>query len=206
MGKITNYPLVSSASEDDVILLDGEEGTRIIKEKDLRDLICEQIHSVILPIGIISPYGGAEAPDKWLLCHGQEVSRIYYAELFEVIGTSFGAGDGSTTFKIPDLRGEFVRGAGTNSRSGCGSGGNVGEHQAPTQHINLQTHMTSNDQWIGAPTVNSQGSNTFDTNSANVTRYIFGQGVSKYASGAIPAFFTSRPTNTSVNYIIKAMK
>ena len=56
------------------------------------------------------------APDGWLICDGSQVSRTTYSDLFSVIGTTFGSGDGSTTFTLPDLRAAFVRGAG--SRAG----------------------------------------------------------------------------------------
>lgn len=62
------------------------------------------------PVGSIQAYGGATAPFGWLLCQGQAVSRATYAELFGVIGTSFGAGDGSTTFNVPDLRDKVLVG------------------------------------------------------------------------------------------------
>ena len=57
------------------------------------------------PVGTILPYPSEEAPSGWLICDGREVSRTKYARLFAVIGTRFGAGDGSTTFNLPDLRG-----------------------------------------------------------------------------------------------------
>lgn len=52
---------------------------------------------------------------NWFLCNGQAISRTTYAELFSIIGTNFGAGDGSTTFNLPDYRGKFLRGLGGNS-------------------------------------------------------------------------------------------
>jgi microcystin-dependent protein len=55
--------------------------------------------------GEIRLYGGTTAPTGWLLCYGHTVSRTTYAALFAVIGTTFGAGDGSTTFALPDFRG-----------------------------------------------------------------------------------------------------
>lgn len=57
-----------------------------------------------LPIGAITEYGALDAPTNWLICDGSAVSRTDYAELFAVIGTSFGAGNGSTTFNLPDFR------------------------------------------------------------------------------------------------------
>jgi microcystin-dependent protein len=60
--------------------------------------------------GEIRTYGGTSAPTGWLLCYGQAISRTTYAALFAVIGTTYGSGDGSTTFNVPDLRGRFPLG------------------------------------------------------------------------------------------------
>jgi len=60
--------------------------------------------------GMLMPYAGATAPTGWLLCYGQAVNRTTYADLFAVVGTTYGAGDGSTTFNLPDLRGRVVAG------------------------------------------------------------------------------------------------
>ena len=65
-----------------------------------------------IPIGSIIPYGNSVVPETYLLCDGQAVSRTDYPELFAIIGTSFGSGDGSTTFNVPDYRDKFVLGAG----------------------------------------------------------------------------------------------
>jgi microcystin-dependent protein len=64
------------------------------------------------PTGAISPFGGSSAPAGWLLCNGAAVSRTTYADLFGVIGTTFGTGDGSTTFNLPNLNGRVPVGAG----------------------------------------------------------------------------------------------
>ena len=61
--------------------------------------------------GMVMPYAGsAGAPTGWLLCYGQEVSRTTYADLYTAIGITYGVGDGSTTFTLPDLRGRVVAG------------------------------------------------------------------------------------------------
>lgn len=62
------------------------------------------------PTGAIQAFSYATAPDGWLECDGAEVSRTEYSKLYEVIGDTYGSGDGSTTFNIPDLRGQFIRG------------------------------------------------------------------------------------------------
>lgn len=66
-----------------------------------------------LPSGMIVSFGGSSAPKGWLLCNGAAVSRTTYKNLFSAIGTSYGAGDGSTTFNLPDLRESVPVGAGT---------------------------------------------------------------------------------------------
>jgi phage-related tail fiber protein len=60
--------------------------------------------------GAVAPFARSTAPTGWLKANGATVSRSTYAALFAAIGTTFGAGDGSTTFVLPDLRGEFLRG------------------------------------------------------------------------------------------------
>ena len=66
-------------------------------------------------VGFVLPYYGETAPPGTLACDGSEISRTVYDELFQVLGTKAGAGDGSTTFNLPDLRGQFVRGTGGNA-------------------------------------------------------------------------------------------
>lgn len=62
------------------------------------------------PVGMISPYAGSTAPTDWQLCYGQAISRTTYSSLFAIISTTYGAGDGSTTFNVPDLRGRTIAG------------------------------------------------------------------------------------------------
>ena len=69
----------------------------------------------VMPVGCVIPFAGAAAPTGWLLCQGQAVSRTTYAQLFSVIGTTYGSGDGSTTFNLPDMRGRVAVGSDANS-------------------------------------------------------------------------------------------
>lgn len=62
------------------------------------------------PVGMISIHAGADAPAGWLLCQGQAVSRTTYSQLFGVVSTTYGSGDGSTTFNLPNLKGRVVVG------------------------------------------------------------------------------------------------
>lgn len=96
------------------------------------DAIVAAIRQV--PVGQIAAFGRSEAPTGWLKCNGFQVSRTTYADLFAEIGTTFGEGDGSTTFRLPDLRGEFVRGWSDGKSTdpdrdlGTLQDGSVGEH------------------------------------------------------------------------------
>jgi hypothetical protein len=90
--------------------------------------------AALLPSGMILPFGGATAPDGFLDCDGSAVSRTTYADLFAAIGTTWGAGDGSTTFNLPDLRGHALRGTGTHGTEQDAEGNNyagpsVGSYQ-----------------------------------------------------------------------------
>lgn len=66
-------------------------------------------------VGFCLPYYGTEAPPGTLACDGSEISREAYKELFAVLGTKAGAGDGVSTFNLPDFRGRFIRGTGGNA-------------------------------------------------------------------------------------------
>ena len=66
-----------------------------------------------VPVGCIMYYGSTSAPSKWRICNGGAISRTTYADLFAVIGTRFGAGDGSTTFNVPNLIDRFPQGNAT---------------------------------------------------------------------------------------------
>ena len=98
-------------------------------------------------VGTIKPWGKATAPDGYLLCDGSAVSRSTYADLFAVIGTTYGAGDSSTTFNVPDLQGKFPQGkSGTTSMAGTGGANTVTvavtNNQAATNATNQTVTVT----------------------------------------------------------------
>lgn len=68
-----------------------------------------------VPAGVYFPYGGTSAPSGYLMCDGSAVNRTTYAGLFAIIGTGYGAGNGSTTFNVPDSRGRSLVGVGTHA-------------------------------------------------------------------------------------------
>lgn len=69
----------------------------------------------MIPSGVMMDFAAASAPSGWLACDGSAVNRTTYASLFAAIGTTWGTGDGSTTFNLPDFRGRVTIGAGTGS-------------------------------------------------------------------------------------------
>jgi len=88
------------------------------------------------PAGVIKAFGGGTAPRGHLLCDGAAVSRSTYAALFSAIGTTYGAGDGSTNFNLPDLRGRFPLGKAT-----AGTGSTMGTSGGSLDHVhNVQSH------------------------------------------------------------------
>ena len=78
-------------------------------------------------VGSVAFFAFSTAPTGWLKCNGQAVSRTTYSALFAAMGTLYGVGDGSTTFNVPDLRGEFVRGF--DDGRGVDSGRSIGSAQ-----------------------------------------------------------------------------
>lgn len=63
-----------------------------------------------IPTGAIFPFTSSTVPSGWLLCDGSAILRSLYSQLFDVIGTTYGSGNGTTTFNLPDLRGRIVAG------------------------------------------------------------------------------------------------
>lgn len=91
-----------------------------------------------VPVGLGPvPWPTATAPSGWVLCTGQQLSRLTYKGLFDVIGTSFGAGDGSTTFNVPNMQQRFPLGkaaSGTGSTL-AGTGGNIDHTHTGPSHV-----------------------------------------------------------------------
>ena len=106
-----------------------------------------QLYDGIVPPGMLAPYAGKTAPEGWLLCDGSAVSRTAYAALFAVIGTTYGAGNGSTTFTLPDLRGRVAAGANASnalaSRAGADSK-QIARANLPAEKLRI----ADNGSWI----------------------------------------------------------
>ncbi len=103
-----------------------------------------------VPSGAVFCMAVATIPSGYLECNGQTVNRTTYAALFAVIGTQYGAGNGSTTFEVPDLRGEFIRGF--DNGKGTDSGRQIGSSQAGAfgQHLHAVDLTTTNKSLTGS--------------------------------------------------------
>ena len=106
--KITN--LAAGTSSSDAVNR-GQLDNALASENDS----LKTIMNSLVKIGDIKASVISANHDNWLLCNGQEISRNEYADLFSLIGEYFGAGNGVTTFNVPDYRGKFLRGLGGNA-------------------------------------------------------------------------------------------
>lgn len=107
-----------NATSDETLAMEADD--RTVTPASLKALIDSLTQAVAgsVPSGAVISFARAAAPVGYLACNGQAVSRSKYASLFNAIGTAFGAGDGSTTFNVPDLKDKFVRGwSGTTARA-----------------------------------------------------------------------------------------
>ena len=146
------------------------------------------------PTGVVQAFAGSTSPAGWLLCDGSAVSRTDYAALFAVIGTTYGAGDGTDTFNLPNLVDKFIQG---NATSGT-------EHNAGLPNIE---GTVSNSTWLFAG-MGASGSFYAETNAAYAP-------ISGSLDGTIVHFDASRsnaiygasttvqPPSVTMRYIIK---
>ena len=142
-----------------------------------------------VPVGTVADYAGSTAPDGWLLCYGQAVSRTTYAALFSAISTTYGSGDGSTTFNVPDARGR-VRGGkddmgGTSAnrltnQTGGLNGDTLGATGGSETHTLTVGQMPSHDH---DGSTNTTGDHTHTYNRLDTTAGFAGGGNSAYTFG-----------------------
>ena len=146
---------------------------------------------IAAPTGSVYTFAGATVPTGWLKCNGALLSRTTYAALFAVIGTTYGAGDGSTTFALPDLRGEFVRGF--DDARGVDSGRIFGSAQAAYAGSLTINTMPSNMQGLSA------GTPVMDW--ITINGKIFNDNTNTVVVPVTPG--DCRPRNVAMRYIIK---
>lgn len=118
----------------------------------------ESLLFVVFPTGGMLPYAGANPPSGWLLCDGSAVSRTTYANLFSVCGVTYGAGNGTSTFNLPDKRGRGSIGSGTGSGLTNRIRGTKIGTENETAPLPLHTHSYSKDAFSSA--IFAQGGQT----------------------------------------------
>lgn len=193
----------------------NEDAQITINMKDLNALIEQKVKeyhntSNVAPTGSIISQMGKSAPNGYLKCDGAIYNINDYKNLADYINSEFGSynyfgGDGSNTFAVPNLQGEFLRGTGTNAHESNGKGSDVGRHQDATVVTNICTtgQEYNNMLQIRKPTKYSSASrydSVIESSNVWVNYYKDEQGTD---STYVPTLITTRPTNTSVLYCIK---
>lgn len=156
-----------------------------------------------VPVGSVSPFFGKTAPAHYLICDGTVYNVGTYPELEAFIYENYGkldqwGGNGTSTWAVPDLRGEFLRGAGGTASLYRGAGAAVGVHQNPTL-----TPTTAGGSGVMVYSDTSDWNVAFDADFKETSGYasnVGGSGSGGHNTGRM----TYRPTNTAVNWIIKA--
>lgn len=161
--KISELTALTTSLNADLIAIVDVAGNETKKQTKLNFL--KELVALLEPVGTITMWGNATPPAGRLICNGAEVSRTTYAALFAVIGTTFGAGDGSTTFNLP----AFYDPVGSYNRAPVGAGDAVGLGEKRGSRISDTGYALITDSGhvhgIGqAYDMTGGGSNTFDVN------------------------------------------
>jgi hypothetical protein len=156
-----------------------------------------------LPAGAIAPFATPTAPAGWLECNGSEVARAAFPALYAAIGEAWGAGDGTSTFALPDLRGAFLRGSGTHGSAASATGDAfAGPALGAFQSDQLQGHAhTSAAAFLGVyPTGGGDSSN----GGAAFTQVTVGGPIGDGAHGEPRVGGETRPFAAGVRFCVRA--
>lgn len=155
---------------------------------------------ILIPTGMVAPFAVNTAPTGWLECDGSAVSRTTYADLFSALGTTWGVGDGSTTFNVPDARAEFIRG--WDNGKGTDSGRTFASSQTDNANSISQFNSSGSGQITGSSftvTVPTDGTySSYLSMDGRLTTY--GQGAIRFQTNGIE----TRPRNIAMMYCVKA--
>tara|TARA_R100000808_G_scaffold25075_1_gene61359 strand:+ start:784 stop:1380 length:597 start_codon:yes stop_codon:yes gene_type:complete len=160
-------------------------------------------------VGMIAPFAMASAPTGWIICDGSAVSRtVTYDALFDVIGTTWGSGNGSSTFNLPDLRGAFLRGTGSHGTSNMADGNDfAGQALGAFENDQMQGHWHQpavDNSGIGSGLVGfAKGTNFDDNTTSNSTNQNIKSPITDGTNGTPRVGDETRPFNAGVNYCIK---
>ena len=154
--------------------------------------------------GFIQMYGAASAPTGWLLCNGAAVSRSTYATLFALIGTTYGAGDGSSTFNVPDMRDKFPVGSGSTYALNA-TGGSADSTLPSHTHTATVTDSGHNHTYLEPQFEDGGGggeSEIQNRSTQNTSTATTGITVANSTEGTSPTN-TNLPPYRGINFIIK---
>ncbi len=169
-------------------------------QDNIERAINAQVSGDTLPIGTVLPYTNETAPENWLICDGSEVSRTEYNHLFTVIGITFGEGDGSTTFNLPNIKGRTIVGLDAEDTDFNTIGKTLGEktHTLTVAEMPEHTHKFRASTTLG----NDEGTITYgEKTSGNVISGNYGNAIQK--EGSSQSHNNIQPSFIGV-YIIKA--
>jgi microcystin-dependent protein len=159
------------------------------------------LQQLLFPAGTILPFGASTAPDGFLACDGSAVSRATYADLFAVIGETWGVGDGATTFNVPNLAGAFLRGTGTGT---INARDKVGPAVGAYQEDQMQGHWHNATGTIESGGGNQQNSYTWGTSATAGSHNVLIRAASADGTNGTPRTGAeTRPYAAGVLYIIK---
>ncbi len=196
------------------------------KEAPGSDKMNEQIRDNLkylkasLPPGVMMSFAGSSAPTQWLLCDGSEVSRTTYSDLFAIIGTTYGNGDGSTTFNLPNRKGKVGVGVDT-GQSEFDTLGKTGGEKTHTLSVNempVHTHTQNSHNHTQNPHTHTiaKSNNSIEHGGSHFDRVGGSETITSSSTTATNKATTATNKNTgggaahnnlspyiTVNYIIK---
>lgn len=162
---------------------------------NIENAINAQVSGDTLPVGCIVPFTSDTVPENWLLCDGSAVSRTDYALLFSIIGTTYGVGDGSTTFNLPNLKGRVAVGKDSTQTEFD----NLGETGGEKTHTLTVEEMPSHNHQVARATSGQDGGSDWNIQTAST-------GIAQWyttSTGGGQPHNILQPYQV-INYIIKA--
>ena len=149
------------------------------------------------PVGTVIAFAANSAPDGYLLCNGSAVSRTTYADLYAKIGTTYGSGNGSTTFNLPNLTDKFIQGSGTAGTSMSAGLPNI------TGNISAHDGRKGNQSKGAFALVSNQGRGDRDTGTADIGNILYYSFDASRSSSIYGASTTVQPPALTMRMYIK---
>lgn len=200
------YPTIYNSGRTDfkfTLTQDTSDSSNTVATTAWVQSLINSIKNTLAPVGSVVASATRTVPEGYLECNGNTVSRVTYNKLFQAIGTTYGSGDGSTTFSLPDLRGEFLRGL--DSGRGVDVGRTIGSFQGDAIRnikgylgVDCNSSSPPADEFSGAFYDGGANRNGDDGNTSGENRRVMFD-----ASRVVPVADENRPRNIAMTYIIK---